>query len=62
MSHQYYSELWLAAREDVEKILRMDKDMQEKKGGKFSKDKISGQLLPIYIRYIIISSIFLFEF
>ncbi|XP_046753211.1 IQ and AAA domain-containing protein 1-like [Diprion similis] len=52
MSHQFYSELWLATREDVEKLLRMDQDrlQQEKKGGK-SKDKISGQLVTMYIRY-----------
>ncbi|XP_046493025.1 IQ and AAA domain-containing protein 1-like [Neodiprion pinetum] len=52
MSHQFYSELWLATREDVEKLLRTDQDglQQEKKGGK-SKDKISGQLFTMYIRY-----------
>ncbi|XP_048509983.1 dynein regulatory complex protein 11-like [Athalia rosae] len=50
MSENYYSELWLAARENVEKLLKLEQSLLGAKKGK-SNDKVTGQLVPMYIRY-----------
>lgn len=58
MSHSYYTELWLITRNDLEKLIELDKKLQ--KTSRWKEDveeaKIDVKhgldlLLPVYLKY-----------
>lgn len=49
MSHVYYTELWLATRKDLEKLLQLERKVQE--GVPMKKKEILDATLSMYIRY-----------
>ncbi|KAK2577260.1 hypothetical protein KPH14_003400 [Odynerus spinipes] len=50
MSHDYYTELWLVARSDMEKLLQFDRALQRAKRIKGREDALS-RSLSLYIKY-----------
>jgi len=50
MSHVYYTELWLATRNDLAKLLELEEKLEEKKLK--NTERILDEVLFMYIRYI----------
>lgn len=58
MSHSYYTELWLISRNDLEKLIELDKKLQ--KISRFKEEAEEAEidvkhgldlLLPVYLKY-----------
>lgn len=49
MSHTYYTELWLVVRSDLEKLLKLERKLQE--DGSKKKKTVLNALLSMYLRY-----------
>ncbi|XP_078034172.1 IQ and AAA domain-containing protein 1-like [Augochlora pura] len=50
MSHNHYNELWLIARNDLEKLLMLDRRIQARARTKTTEEGLN-MLLPTYLRY-----------
>ncbi|KAF7411537.1 hypothetical protein HZH66_000433 [Vespula vulgaris] len=50
MSHDYYNEVWLVTRSDLEKLLELDRDLQKHKPIKHRENALH-HALTLYIRY-----------
>ncbi|XP_026673335.1 IQ and AAA domain-containing protein 1-like [Ceratina calcarata] len=50
MSHAYYKEIWLVARDDLEKLLQLDKRLQGQTRKRNAKQCLD-ELLPLYLKY-----------
>lgn len=50
MSHAYYSELWLVTRSDLEKLLELERRLQEE--APIEKKSALNIALSIYVRYV----------
>jgi hypothetical protein len=53
MSHVYYTELWLATRKDLEKLLELEKRMQRRALREAKEERILNEVLFMYIRYML---------
>lgn len=58
MSHSYYTELWLITRNDLEKLIELDKKLQKIPSWKEDADEAKidikhglDLLLPVYLKY-----------
>nr|XP_033186317.1 IQ and AAA domain-containing protein 1-like [Bombus vancouverensis nearcticus] len=50
MSHAYYTELWLVARNDLDKLIELDRRLQQQTSTK-NRQHVLNLLLPMYLRY-----------
>lgn len=50
MSHAYYTELWLVARNDLDKLIELDRRLQQQTNTK-NRRHVLNLLLPMYLRY-----------
>ncbi|XP_076751560.1 IQ and AAA domain-containing protein 1-like [Xylocopa sonorina] len=50
MSHAYYKELWLITRNDLDKLMELDKKLQQETRTKNIEQELNA-LLPTYLRY-----------
>lgn len=58
MSHSYYTELWLISRNDLEKLIELDKKLQKISRFKEEAEEVEidvkhglDLLLPVYLKY-----------
>lgn len=51
MSHDYYNEVWLVTRSDLEKLLELDRDLQKRKPIN-QRENALNHALTLYIRCI----------
>lgn len=58
MSHSYYTELWLISRNDLEKLIELDKKLQKTPRWKEEAEEAEidvkhglDLLLPVYLKY-----------
>lgn len=55
MSHAYYTELWLVTRGDLEKLLELERRLQE--GAPLRKKAALNSALSIYVRCVFKSAL-----
>lgn len=51
MSHIYYNELWLITRNDLEKLLKLERELQE--AAPLEKAAALNSALSTYLRYVL---------